>query len=286
MNGAFVWSLRRELWEHRAIVYAPLAVAALVLVAMAWNARGVREKAAAFAALTPEAQAATVALPFGLAASTILLTGFVVAAFYCVDALYAERRDRSILFWKSLPGSDRTAVLAKFATATVVQPAIACAIAGAALIVILLGGAAVLAAGGVAPGPLWARLPLLPLLAALVYGVAAHALWYAPIFGWLLLVSGGARRAPLLWAVLPWLVAVAIERIAFGTRYVGALIAHRLSGALDAAFVPVAHKEIVTSLADLDPVGFVATPGLWLGLAFAAACLVAAIRLRRVREPL
>ncbi|HEX4884022.1 MAG TPA: ABC transporter permease, partial [Casimicrobiaceae bacterium] len=228
---------------------------------------------------------AALALPFGLAASPILLTGFVVAALYCIDALYAERRDRSILFWKSLPVSDRATVLAKFATATVVQPAIACAIAGAAVVVILLGGAAMLAAGGIAPGPLWAHLPLLPLLVALVYGVAAHALWYAPIFGWLLLVSGWAKRAPLLWAVLPWIAAVAVERIAFGTRYVGALVAHRLSGALDAAFFPSARK-IVTSFADLDPVGFVATPGLWLGLAFAAACLVAAIRLRRVREPL
>jgi ABC-2 type transport system permease protein len=286
MTRAFAWSVRRELWEHRAILFAPLAVAALVLIAMAFNARGLREKAAAFAALAPDAQVAAVALPFGLAASTILLTGFVVAALYCIDALYAERRDRSILFWKSLPVSDRTTVLAKFATATFVQPAIACAIAGAVLVVILLGGAAVLAAGGVAPGPLWARLPLLPLLVALVYGVAAHALWYAPIFAWLLLVSGWARRAPLLWAVLPWIVAVALERIAFGTRYVSALIGHRLSGALDAAFVPDARKQIVTSLADLDPVGFAATPGLWLGLAFAAACLVAAIRLRRVREPL
>ena len=286
MTRAFAWSLRRELWEHRAILYAPLAVAALVLIAMALNARGLREKAAAFAALAPDAQVAAVVLPFGLAASTILLTGFVVAVFYCIDALYAERRDRSILFWKSLPVSDRTTVLAKFATATVVQPAIACAIAGAVLVVILLGGAAMLAAGGVAPGPLWARLPFLPLLVALVYGVAAHALWYAPIFAWLLLVSGWAKRAPLLWAVLPWIVAVAIERIAFGTRYVSALVAHRLSGALDAAFAQDAGKEIVTSLADLDPVGFAATPGLWLGLAFAAACLVAAIRLRRVREPL
>jgi ABC-2 type transport system permease protein len=286
MTRAFAWSLRRELWEHRAILYAPLAVAALVVVAMAFNARGLREKAAAFAALAPDAQVAAVALPFGLAASTILLTGFVVAVFYCIDALYAERRDRSILFWKSLPVSDRTTVLAKFATATVVQPAIACAIAGAVLVLILLGGAAALAVGGVAPGPLWARLPLLSLLVALVYGVAAHALWYAPIFAWLLLVSGWAKRAPLLWAVLPWIVAVALERIAFGTRYVSALIGHRLSGALDAAFVPDARKQIVTSLADLDPVGFAATPGLWLGLGFAAACLVAAIRLRRVRGPL
>jgi hypothetical protein len=86
--------------------------------------------------------------------------------------------------------------------------------------------------------------------------------------------------------VLPWVVAVAAERIAFGTGHMRALIAHRLFGALDAAFVPMAHEEVITSLADLDPLGFAATPGLWLGLAFAAAFLVAAIRLRRVREPL
>jgi ABC-2 type transport system permease protein len=285
MNGAFAWSVRRELWEHRAIVYAPLAVAALVLVAMAWNARALSAKARAFAAMPPEAQAVFVAMPFGLAASAILLTGFVVAAFYCLDALYAERRDRSLLFWKSLPVSDRTAVLAKFATAMVVQPLIACAVAWTVLVVILLGGGAVLAAGGVAPGPLWDRLPFFPLLAAQAYGVAAHALWYAPVFGWFLLVSGWAKRAPLLWAVLPWIVAVAVERIAFGTQHVGVMLHDRLAGALDAAFVPDAGKEMVTSFADLDPVGFLATPGLWAGFAFAAACLAAAIRLRRTREP-
>lgn len=286
MKGAFAWSVRRELWEHRAIVYAPLAVAVLVIAAVAWNARTLHEKTSAYLAMEPHAQAAFVAMPFGLAASAILLTGFVVAAFYCLDALHAERRDRSILFWKSLPVSDRTAVLAKFAIPMVVQPLVAFAITVAALVLILLVLAATLAAGGQALGPFWERLPFGTLLVAMLYGVAAHALWYAPVFGWLLLVSGWARRAPFLWAVLPWVVAIALERIAFGSTQVGALLAYRAGGALDAAFVPDAGKEIVTSFADLDPLGFAATPGLWLGLAFAAACLALAIRLRRVREPL
>ena len=103
MKGAFFWSVRREVWEHRSVWMAPLAVAGFVLVAFLLGARTLGEKITDFATLAVEQQQLAVAVPFGLAASVILLTAFLVGAFYSLDALHSERRDRSILFWKSMP---------------------------------------------------------------------------------------------------------------------------------------------------------------------------------------
>src|SRR5262245_59528508 len=100
MKGTFAWSVRREQWEHRSVWIAPLVVAALVLVAVVVGITKLPsfEK---FQAMPASAQRLMVVHPFVLAAAVIILTSFVVGVFYCLDALFAERRDRSILFWKS-----------------------------------------------------------------------------------------------------------------------------------------------------------------------------------------
>jgi ABC-2 type transport system permease protein len=123
----------------------------------------------------------------------------------------------------------------------------------------------------------------------MLYGLTVHALWHAPLYAWLLLLSGWARRAVFLWVVLPPLAIVALERMAFGTRYFGSLLAYRLGGAMREAFdvgTPQKHAPVIDRLSQLDPVGFVTSPGLWIGLAFAAVFLAAAVRLRRYREPI
>jgi ABC-2 type transport system permease protein len=117
------------------------------------------------------------------------------------------------------------------------------------------------------------------------------ALWHAPLYMWMLLVSGWVRRAPFLWAVLPLLVIGGFERIAFHTTYFGDLIKDRLFGFAAAAFdlkdkagVPVDPHFI--PLAQLAPGRFLSNPGLWIGLIVAAAFVAAAIRLRRYRGPI
>jgi ABC-2 type transport system permease protein len=114
-----------------------------------------------------------------------------------------------------------------------------------------------------------------------------HALWYAPLYGWLMLVSAWARRTPFLWAVLPPLALGAFERIAFQTTYFGALMKHRVTGAMvNASDLEPGNKGDITRLSQLDPLGFLSSPGLWIGLAAAAAFLAAAARLRRRGEPI
>src|SRR5437016_3207571 len=120
------WSVRRELWENRSIYIAPLAVAAVALFAFLISAiAGIWEKALK---LDPAQSREAVAMPYDMAAGLMMLTGILVSVFYCLDALYGERRDRSILFWKSLPVSDVTTVLAKATIPLVVLPLLTFAI--------------------------------------------------------------------------------------------------------------------------------------------------------------
>jgi ABC-2 type transport system permease protein len=284
MKGAFYWSVRRELWEHRSVWLAPLAVAAFVIFAVLVAGTGHIETGGSFARLPAEKQQAIVAMPFSLSAAVILVAAFVVGALACLESLNTERRDRSILFWKSMPVSDRTTVLSKLFVPLVVTPAVALAVALATQAILLVAVTAILKAKEVDTGILYA-MPISSMTAVMIYGVIVHSLWFAPIYALFLMVSVLARR-PLLWVILPTIVVQVLERIAFGTAYSGAFIKYRLMGAMSEAFTAGAMKGPITALSQLDPARFLASPGLWLGLAAAAAFVYAAIRLRRSREPL
>src|SRR5260370_34918015 len=119
------WSVRRELWESRSIYVAPLIVAAVVLFATALGTIGLPRKVRILPTLDPGKRHAAVVMPYSMAPAPIMLAAFLVGFFYCLDALHGERRDRSILFWKSLPVSDRTTVLSKATIPLVVLPLIA-----------------------------------------------------------------------------------------------------------------------------------------------------------------
>ena len=286
----FFWSVRRELWENRSIYMAPLIAAGVVLFGFAITAFGLPRRRLNALALESARQRAAIELPYDVAAMMIMLTAFIVGVFYCLDALHGERRDRSILFWKSMPVSDLTAVLSKAIVPLAILPAVTLVIAIATQFTILLMTTAVLLPSGLA-GTTWKLLPWFQLSVILLYGLVTMTLWQAPLFGWLLLVSGYARRATFLWAVLPWLAVCAIERIAFNTSHFAGMLGRRIFGSFENAFVVVkypkdAHIPLVDRLTQLDPLKFLSSPGLWIGLVIAAAFLFAAIRLRRYRGPL
>jgi ABC-2 type transport system permease protein len=274
------WSIRRELWENRSIYIAPLIVAAVVLFAFLIATIG-----RAVATVDPAQKAAVLAERNSFAAGVIMATAFIVGVFYCLDALHGERRDRSILFWKSLPVSDLTTVLAKASIPLVILPLLTFAIIVATqLIMMLLSTVVLLMSGLSAATP--TQMPFFQQALILLYHLlTVHALWHAPIYGWLLLVSAWARRATFLWAVLPPLAIVIVEKIAFNTWHFAAMLGYRLAG--PEAFHFTALGRVPTDpLMTFDPGTFLSTPGLWIGLAFAAAFLAAAVRLRRYREPI
>jgi hypothetical protein len=124
----FYWSVRRELWENRSIYVAPLIVAVVALFGFLVSTIGMPERRQGALLLDPANQRAVIGAPYDVAAMMLIFTAFIVGVFYCLDALHSERRDRSILFWKSLPVSDLTTVLSKATIPLVVLPVIIFAI--------------------------------------------------------------------------------------------------------------------------------------------------------------
>lgn len=284
----FSWSVRRELWENRSLYIAPLVVTAFVLLGSFISLIALPGRMQALPALDEAARHAMVTKPFSMAPAPIMLATLLVGIFYALDALYGERRDRSILFWKSLPVSDRTTVLSKAAIPLVVLPLIAFALSVASFFVLLLACSAILLGNGMSPALIWQEVRFLQEPLVMFYGLAVHALWFAPIYGWLLLVSAWARRTPVLWAALP-LAGIALEKLALDSSHFGLLLKYRLVGAMAEAFAgmrPESQAGGIDQLWQLTPVRFLSAPGLWIGLAFAVACLAAAVRLRRNREPI
>ena len=283
----FLWSLRRELWEYRSLYIAPLAVAALIQVGFLIGTVRYPSKMRAAMALSGHMQTqAAIEQPFDFAALLLMATYLIMAVYYCLDALYGERRDRSILFWKSLPVSDLTVVLSKASIPILLLPFTIWAITVATQFVMLLLGSMVLAASGQSVATLWSNVPLFNMsLMLLFHLVGMHGFYWAPFYGWMLLVSGWARRAPIVWAILPALAISVVERIAFNTSYFARMVESQFGGGPERIDYPAASSAM-HQLTLLNVGRFLISPGLWIGLAVFAAFLFATVRLRRSQAPI
>ena len=272
----FLTLVRRELWEHGGLVWAPLAMALTIIVV---SLVSVMVKGSVDIDLgedrplpelfgDAEKQRGIFSLVMAGLVWPQLLVAFVVVFFYLLDGLFTERRDRSILFWKSLPVSDTKTVLSKLFVALVAMPLWSWALS---LVVglVVFGVLATQVSGTPAAGlGTWHGGTWLMVQATMLGKMAIAALWYLPVAGWLLLVSVLAKRAPFLWATLPFLVLSLAERIALGTNVMGALVAQRLFG----------FREEVSLIGEFP---LLASPGLWIGVAVGAALVYAAIRVRQ-----
>ena len=127
-----------------------------------------------------------------------------VVFFYLLGALYDDRKDRSILFWKSLPASDTLTVLSKLLVAMVVAPLIFWVVFILTQVVMAVIASLMVISVGENPWTLFLSV-VNPLKAwfLLLVSYLASSIWFLPIYGWLLLVSSFAPRIPLLFAVLP-----------------------------------------------------------------------------------
>lgn len=287
--------VRRELWEHRALWVAPLVVAGiLVVLAIAGrSAIGDADVEAVGLMSDPDGLALiglthlAVPLCFGVVMAIVLF-------FYLLDCLYAERRDRSILFWKSLPVSDAATVISKLAVALVVAPLGVYVLS--VVTDLLLYGIVALRLRGVADygtvAPTWDTLVWLRLQAVVLLTIVILSLWYAPVAAYLLVISAWARRNVFLWAVLPPILLTMAELMATDTgSYTWRLLWSRLvhvwgeldvvgaaSWAAAAAFGPEAGDPPLRMLSIFTSLD------LWLGLVVAVLLVWAAIAIRRYRE--
>jgi len=272
----FLTLVRRELWEHGSLFWAPLAMALMIIVVslVSGMVKGSVDIDLGEGRPLPELfgdaekQRGIFSLVMAGLVLPQLLVAFVVVFFYLLDCLFTERRDRSILFWKSLPVSDAKTVLSKLFVALVAVPFWSWVLS---LVVglVVFGVLAAQVSGTPAAGlGTWHGGTWLTVQAAMLGKMAIAALWYLPVAGWLLLVSVLAKRAPFLWATLPFLVLSLAERITLGSNEVGALVAQRLFG----------FREEVSLIGEFP---LLASPGLWIGVAVGAALVYAAIRVRQ-----
>ncbi len=280
------WSVRREFWENRYLYVAPLAVAAVFwlgfLISTIHSPGPIRD----LIMLDHQAHSHDdVSGPFDISAALMMATAILMSIFYSAEALHGERRDRSILFWKSLPVSDATTVLVKASIPLLILPAFVSVITAVLHLLMLMLSSVVLLATGGDVAMLWTHVPLLRIsLLGFYHLLTAHALWPAPVYCWLLLVSGWARRATFLWAALPVLAIAGLEGLAFHTWHFATLVGSRLIGAA----APSASTDVFPTnpMTHITPGAYVTSPGLWIGLAIAAVFLFAAVRLRRYQGPI
>ena len=282
----FYWSVRRELWENRYIYIAPVAAGGVILFGFLMSLAHLPNRMRATFALDPMAQRSAVEQPYMMAAGFLMLTAMLVGGFYCIEALHGERRDRSILFWKSLPVSDLTTVLSKMSIPLVVLQLIAFVVALAVQWIMLLLSSAVLLGSGMSAAMLWTRLPIVQMSAMLLYHLLIlHGLWHAPFYAWFLMVSSWAKRAPFLWAVVPPLAIGIAEKVAFNTSYFASMLRNHLGGSPEGGS-QAQSGSMSDMLGHFEPVKLLTSPELWAGLAVTAIFLAAAVRLRRYREPI
>jgi len=278
------WSVRRELWEYRFLYLAPVGVAAAYLFAFAVGPLLHNHH---LSAVDPLQYRETIALPYDIAGGLMMLVGILMSIFYCSDALHGERRDRSILFWKSLPVSDWTTVLAKASIPLLVVPLITFTVAVAVEWIMLLLASIALLGHGSSVARYWSELSFFQMSLLLLYHLfTAHAIWPAPLYAWLMLVSAWAKRAVLLVAALPVIVIGAIQLLLFGSSSFARLVGERVIGHIPDLGMGPDHMFPTNPMFHLTPVQYLLDPAVWAGLLVAAGFLALAVRLRRSHGPI
>jgi ABC-2 type transport system permease protein len=294
--------IRREFWEHRAFLIAPAIVAGIMVLMALVGGNDFSDidldDAHEGKLKLPRVQGAIVAGVLGGFSVPFLLVMSIVAFFYLLDSLYGDRKDRSVYFWKSLPVSDTETVLSKLITAVVVIPLLAFAAAFLTTLIVAFIGSIRLSGirGFNAWSTIWNPHTWATVYGLLFYSVIACMLWTVPVSAWLMLVSAWARRAVILWAVLPPLILIWCEYQLLRTNHIAHLIGNRFegwvgvafhAGALDKSRIVIDHKDSIPwpdrAVDLINPGGFLASPGLWAGLAVAALFVWGAIQIRRRR---
>jgi len=299
--------VRRELWEHRSIWITPAAVAfvvtfiaiAIVIMVAAFG-EAVNPEIEKIADATVPEVVRRAALAGVLVANTSVfaMAMWFLTIFYCLDALYAERKDKSILFWRSLPITDAETVVSKLLTAVVAIPVVTMAAVIVSHLLNLTVMSVWLGTEGVNPIRfIWSAVPLFDTWTALLAVLLAIPIWLAPLLGWFLFISAWAKRGPFLRAVLPIAILPILEYIIFRSWNLGIAIVSRLrfetmpvfdisefaSGFDEDDLHSLLEQDIsLTSMLDLS--AFLTSAEVWAGLLVCGLFTTAAIYVRRYRD--
>lgn len=308
--------IQREMWEHRgAFLYTPLIVAGVLTLLLLMSAGSMSfwqfkidgvEAMTAGALKLAETQIPAEQLEAGVTGSlwgTAILwqsVMFIVLFFFCIGTLYDDRRDRSVLFWKSMPVSDLETVISKLAMALVVAPLLMIAgmIVGQILL-LLISGLILLAHGGSPWKLIWSHAHPFSVWGQFLAVQGVQALYLLPLYGWLMLAGAFARGKPFLWAVLPPVVFAIIESfVGFTTNFsISKVIWEFILRRLASGFAPISFSanfgdhnvqsgfsgtRFAADFADV--MNRLMSADLWIGVAIGVAFLAAAVYLRRYRD--
>ncbi len=298
--------VQRELWEHRALYVTPFVISLVVLLGVlvalvVGGARGIGfDNIVKGMQMGGELGSMAGVTALVGAPSTLFVAGLgFLVFFYSIDALYAERKDRSILFWKSLPLTDTEVVVSKVVTAAFVAPLITFGFLVATQLVILaMSGIAVWLGGGSASELVWGPTPVLQIWTLSVYWLLASALWFLPFIAWGLFCSAFAKKNVFLWTVLPFVVVPLLERLVFNSGVFARTVFSGRFGQVPWLATEFGNEGMRSAVEELpgklgarldllsvlDPGGFLTTPGLWGGLVVAAVLIAGAIYFRRYRD--
>jgi len=295
--------IRREIWEHRSIYITPMAIAIIVTLGvftMLIFASGFAAEldAVIFGAtnIAGETERKAALTGFFLGTSWVFLVALaVLTVFYCLDSLYAERKDKSILFWRSMPVTDAETVISKLITALLVIPVAAIiGIIATHLVNLVVTSVWVSMKGGDASLLIWGSVSLLDNWLAAVIVILATGIWMSPFIGWFLFVSAYTKRSPLLMAFMPLVLIALLEKIILRTH----IFAQYVLGRADE--MPLIRTENVERFFDeeqwriaegatsllvhLDIVQFLTSPATWAGIIVCGLLSTAAIYVRRYRD--
>lgn len=308
--------IQREMWEHRgAFLYTPLIVAGVLVLLLMMSAGSMSfwqfkidgvEAMTAGALKLAETQIPAAQLEAGVTGTlwgTAIIwqsVMFIVLFFFCIGTLYDDRRDRSVLFWKSMPVSDLETVISKLAMAVLVAPILMIAgmIVGQILL-LLISGLILMAHGGSAWKLIWQHAHPFSVWGQFLAVQGVQALYLLPLFGWLMLAGAFARGKPFLWAVLPPVGFAIIESfVGFTANFsISKVIWEFIARRLASGFAPISFSanfgdHNVQSgfsgtrfAADFgDVMNRLLSADLWIGVAIGVTFLAAAVFLRRYRD--
>ena len=303
MIGHQLALIKREIWEHRSIYVTPIAIAVVVsLISLAGmvtvSAFDKEVNIALFGAtnIAGDAERQAALTVFFLGTSWVFLFALaILTTFYSLDSLYAERKDKSILFWRSLPITDAETVISKLLTAVFVLPLFTvAAIIATHLVNLVITTGWVIVKGGNAAHLVWGSVTLFDNWAAALIVTVASAIWMSPFIGWFLFVSAFTKRSPLLMAFMPLIIVPIIEWIFFRSKIFASAVFGRgeviplfremdIEHFFDEERMQV-NEELVSLLAHIDVGKFLLSPSVWVGVVVCGILVTAAIYVRRYRD--
>jgi len=226
-------SIKKELWEFNGMlkwvpitlagvfIFIPLLAVLLNGIDMSVLLQELVEISRELSRLTEMQQTDKVGEVFFVSAIALftpfIAIGFIVQVYYFVTCLFDERRDQSVMFWRSLPVSDGMTIACKLLTGAVVIPVIF--FGAATLLMLLMLVLAVVASVILSVGydiSLWGWFASADIISGIGYiwlSLLPTAIWLLPLYSWLMLASVYANKAPFLWAVLPIVALLVIEAI-------------------------------------------------------------------------